>query len=597
MTNTVTLRQTLQRYYKEDLRLFAMLLPERVESDTKEAYIQAIEAHLMGPGLRSVVEALGAHEAAAVAYLCHERWASFSAVRFAAAQGVEHAEPLRYYAAQGGLAPVSLLVHDGRVPCDLRPRLRELLPQPAPAVLAHDPSFSLERTIAYSSPQGALRVSFECPVLETSHAPEEVANALRVVGNHKLKWTARTNLLTKASAQLFEQHALLEPDYLHSPLHWPDVPPAVSEVTAWESAQWPRARALADIFWHTGYAAPSGGLSPHARDMLKLPAHHANRDMWRRWVHLPNVDELNLIPRIKAGGRPTSVVGRREGIAQALAQCPVNQWVHWGDFVDYCLASDTFPSVLRPDTEGYRLDARALHPSEEADDLLLGLAYTACFLGRYASGLGVVELALCPPTMRGPLFGARDPYSNTPLTLFDGIHALRLTPLGAWILGLSEAYEPPPRQVFSAFKLLPNGDVVCLESPDRRTMYLLDRFAHRTTDALWHMDTQSLLEAMNRGEDAQELLDFFEAAQQPLPGTVRLMIQQMSARAEALRVLPEHRVVHIKDAILLQEIAHHSRAGKLCTVVGPHHLIVPAHHIRKFQKALRAMGHPLPGLE
>lgn len=600
MLDSSTLRETLNGYYKGDLKLFLPLLPTSPEDSTSDAYIRAIESALMGTWLKVLVESLEPLDKIAVAYLCHERWSSFSEMRFVAAHGeMPNFGIFSYYNLDNTLAPLSLLIHGGRIPSDLKPRLREILPSPPMPVLRCDEAFSLTRRMAYSTSSTTFNVTFESPVLDAASAPEEVVNALYAMGTQGLKWTTKTNVLTKKSMLKFKQHGLIAPDYLQSELHWPNLPEAMRDAVALErdSLPWPRAEALVNLICQTNYIGPKRQLSPHAKAMLKGPSHELIKDMWGRWLKLEAFDELDGVNRIKKASeaQSTPVVSRREGIVRGLGQCPVGQWVHIGDLLKYCLATDDFPFVLTHDTE-FRLDSRALYKSEEGDDFLIGLAYFMRFIGRYAATLGLVDLALCPPSMRSPHFSQYDPYSDAHLTLFDGIYALRLTPLGAWVLGVSAEYSPPPREVFMSFKFLANGDVVCLEEPDLRTKRVFDTFAHKTAAKIWRVDSASLLTAVNRGEDVQDLLEFFEQTGQTIPGNIRVMMEQVITRSTTTTLLPAHHVVHVKDAILLQEIAHHNKAGKICTPVGPHHLIVPWARLEAFRKALRAMGYALPEL-
>ena len=181
------------------------------------------------------------------------------------------------------------------------------------------------------------------------------------------------------------------------------------------------------------------------------------------------------------------------------------------------------------------------------------------------------------------------------LSRYDGLHAIRINALGAYVLGLAEYRSPETATTTQSIKVLPNHDIVALgELPlgDRMT---LSAFADQSAERVWQLTADSLLTAIANGRRIDELLHVLDrSSDQALPSTVRTLISDMTTRAAALTDRGMVRLVECADASTAKLIAGDRRTRRLCELIGERHLAIGAEHEAAFRTALTRLGHVLP---
>lgn len=103
--------------------------------------------------------------------------------------------------------------------------------------------------------------------------------------------------------------------------------------------------------------------------------------------------------------------------------------------------------------------------------------------------------------------GARDDYHENwgadyfdPLSRYDGLRAVRVNDLGAYVLGARRSYTPPaPEAPDRTLKVLPNLDVVAVGRPAPAELLMLESYSRRTGDHVWAVSRESLLAAVDAG--------------------------------------------------------------------------------------------------
>jgi hypothetical protein len=210
----------------------------------------------------------------------------------------------------------------------------------------------------------------------------------------------------------------------------------------------------------------------------------------------------------------------------------------------------------------------------------------------YAATLGLIDVAFIPPDGARPDYGGM--WGTDDLAYFsryDGLMFLRLTPLGAYILGLEESYEPAPlamRQVIRVDADLQIGAIGPLSASD---VLLLESFARKTGENVWRLDPERVLDAQAFGRSVGELAAFLESASgTELPEPVERFLSDLAARASALRDLGPARLIGCADPDLAAFIAGHPATGKLCRPAGKDTLVVAAKDESSFNRALRKLG-------
>lgn len=180
-------------------------------------------------------------------------------------------------------------------------------------------------------------------------------------------------------------------------------------------------------------------------------------------------------------------------------------------------------------------------------------------LFEYAGTLGLFDLDYTDPA------GARDDFRGNwgtddldYLSRYDGLRAVRLNPLGAYVLGLTDRYEPPsgghPAQ--QTLKVLPNLDIVVTGELPPADRLMLDAYAAQTADRVWTLGQATLLAALDAGRDLDHLRQFLTArATHDLPNPVTTLLADLAARAGRLRNLGMVRLIECADPALATLIA------------------------------------------
>jgi hypothetical protein len=322
------------------------------------------------------------------------------------------------------------------MPDELRARLRAFVPRPrsvAIASLAELPDCS-EPCDGPDSPDGPEVLT----VRETEHtAIQELRTVLRLVEAGKLAASDKTRRPTGAAVRLIAE-ALEGGDF------YGESDEGVGPIRAFA---WPllvQAAGLAEL------RGSRLGLTKAGIKALAADPASVIKTAWQRWLTTRILDELARVDAIKGqtgkGKRGLTAVGdRREAIANGLLDCPPDRWVAVDELFRYMRAIGLRFEVTR--------DAWSLYICEPGYGSLgydgcggwniLQARYALCLLFEYATTLGLIDVAYVPPA------GARPDYSNLWgadglefLSRYDGLSYIRLTPLGAWCLGVVDAYEP-----------------------------------------------------------------------------------------------------------------------------------------------------------
>ncbi|GAA1312327.1 helicase-associated domain-containing protein [Saccharothrix xinjiangensis] len=229
---------------------------------------------------------------------------------------------------------------------------------------------------------------------------------------------------------------------------------------------------------------------------------------------------------------------------------------------------------------------------------LLEGRYTLAVLFEYAGTLGLVDLDYVDPR------GARDDYVDNwggddldALSRYDGLVAIRLTALGAYALGLTEAYQPAKPRTTGArpLKVLPTLDVVATGDIGAADRLVLSAHSEQTADRVWRVSAAGLLTALDNGRDLGEFVDFLtERTGHDLPDALRTLVADVERRSSQLTDLGHVRVIECADPALAALIVGDRALRALCRPIGDRHLAVRPDQELKFRKALLRLGYVIP---
>ena len=358
-----------------------------------------------------------------------------------------------------------------------------------------------------------------------------------------------------------------------------------------------------------GLATLDGGrlqLTAKGRTVLRQPPADGIRQLWQRWLTHAVIDEFSRIEEIK-GQRARNVLTaaktRRQTVAQALLNCPPDEWITVDALFTTMRRDNPSLTVARSEMALWKLylvDAHygslgydGFHPWE-----ILEGRYTLAVLFEYAGTLGLFDLDYIHPT------GARKDFQDNwggedldALSRYDGLQAIRLTALGSYAFGLTDTYQPTASdRETPVLKVLPNLDVVATGTVSPGDQLLLSAYAEHTSDRVWTVSAASLLAAIHTGHNPRDFTTFLaHRTEHELPRSLETLISDVTRRAGQLVDLGHARVIECADPALAALITHNRALRALCHPFGDRHLAVPLDRELKFRRALLKLGYVLPG--
>ncbi|SDY77400.1 Helicase conserved C-terminal domain-containing protein [Modestobacter sp. DSM 44400] len=345
-------------------------------------------------------------------------------------------------------------------------------------------------------------------------------------------------------------------------------------------------------------------LTPRGRSALGRPAAEVVRAIWERWPRHAPIDELSRVEQIKgqkAAAALSAAGPRRAAAVAALAHCPPGKWIGVDALFAVLRRTEPRLTIARSERGLWKLyiadpEYGSLGYAGYHDWPVLEGRYVLAVLFEYAATLGLVDVEYVPPAH------ARDDFRDMwgadwidALSRYDGLQAVRLTPLGAYAAGLAPTYVPAaPAVPDRGLQVLANFDVVALADLPPGDRLVLDAFATRTADRVWTLSTASLLSAINEGRAPGELATFLaERAVNGVPPVVRTLLEDVATRAGRVRDLGLHRVVECADAQVATLLERDRTLRGLCTRVGERHLVIDPAGEARARAALLKLGYPL----
>lgn len=428
-------------------------------------------------------------------------------------------------------------------------------------------------------------------------AIQDLRTTLRLIDQEKLAVSATTLLPSKASMTLLSG-LLREQDFFDLTEKENNWHPEVGPIKGFS---WPllvQAARLAVV--RNGKLS----LTKLGRTALEASPAYTLRDIWNAWVANKIIDEFSRIDTIKGQrgkGRKslTSPATRRLAIQNALAECPIGRWVEIGEFSRYMQAGGFRFEVTRDAWSLYLCDPQ--YGSFGYENCggwnILQERYLLCLLFEYAAPLGMMDVAYEHPA------GARSDYTDqwgaddlAFLSRYDGLRYFRLTPLGAFILGRLETYEPSQAKPDVSLTVLPKKQIRIDQgalSPDE--VLLLEGFADRETAQLWSLNEAKALRSAEKGVGVAGLRAFLSACDpQPLPEAVEAFLISAEQRGAACVCKGSCLLIECLSPQIAEVIARDARARKLCQRVGDRGLVIPVEKEKAFRDALNALGYGMP---
>jgi hypothetical protein len=585
-----TLNEVLTHLTIDQLKSLMRWLPDASPTGKKDLLVGAILRSLAGDGLRTHWDRLDDIQRMAVAETAYALDGLFDGNRFRAKYGrlpdftiKENGSRYSYYGPPTALG-LFLYHQDGcySLPVDMRERLRTFVPEPEPVRL--NTIETLPETIGES----------RLTVRHTERdAMVDLSVLLRLTDQGKIQVSDKTSLPGSATLRLLTESLAGGDFYARKPKQdqWDQ------EIGPIKAFSWPLMLQAAGLVQRNGSKL---ALSTAGRKALASSQASVLGTIWNKWLKSSLFDEFSRVDVIKGqkskGRVMTALAPRRAAITEILRLCPVGPWIDVDDISRFMQATGhTFDVTHNPwklyisDTQYGSLGNNGAHYSWE----ILQFRYLLCVLFEYAAALGIIDVAYIEPTGArndfGDLWGTDDLEF---LSRYDGLIYFRVTPLGAWCLGLIEDYTPAPIQPSVRLSVLPSLQVnVVGGNLSTEESLTLDTWAVESTDKSWRLDRQKAVGAIEKGRDIAELRAFLQTREdQPLPETVESFIKTTGKQGKALKISGTALLIDCENAEIAAMIATHKETAGLCLRAGDRQLVVRLENEEKFRNLIRILG-------
>ncbi|MFQ3615452.1 MAG: hypothetical protein SNJ57_12170 [Cyanobacteriota bacterium] len=645
------LSEALNHLNVDQLKSLAGLVSEGKLPLRKAELVDCILQSMEGDALHRVWDRCDGLQRAAIAEVVHADDDRFHKTRFICKYG----KSPRWgtgstYSYHYKPSVLSLFFYHGTMPKDLKARLKAFVPPPVPTPIPSVETLGETQPAQQKRYKSRQRQS-EIHILELPQrlqdteqiARRDLQTVLRLVDLGKVSVSDKTFFPTTATLSAIA-------DVLESGDYYSDWSPKLSP-GGWRydyDIGFIRPFAWVMLLQAAKFVEMSGkrlSLTKAGQKALSDSPEKSLQTLWKAWLKNTLLDELRRVESIKgqtgkAKRSLTAVAGRRSKIVEALKDCPVGRWVSLMTFLRYVIAAGYEFEVSR-NPESLTLEDYG--PIYYDSFLILEARYTAAFLFEYVATLGLIDVAYVHPddalfqwSSGGGLLSAEAATENTEaaageetaldraiqtlneddpfgsfsteacLSRYDGLSYFRLTPLGAYLLGLSDRYVPAALLQKQVLRVLPNREVVALQALSRGDRLMLDSFLQPVSDSVWQLDQAKLLDAIAQGRTVEELQAFLEAnSVEALPQPVQQFLSDLQGRATCLQPLSTARVIRCADAALAMQIANDSRTKAYCFLADQPqaiaagqaaYLVVPLDSETKFSNALKKLGYSLPGL-
>ena len=573
----------------------------------KADMVRVIGGRLTGDSLRRLWDRLGEIQKSAVSEVLHGPEHKFSPEQFEAKYGALPAD--LGSEAPRGTVPLRLFLYpEDRytsrlriIPGDLAEHLLAFVPPPAEATLAvrdELPETVEQRRRDYYLAEGEKptfdRVELVRRDMEHS-ALRDLPTVMRLVAHGRVAVSATTR--QPSAAGMLRIAEVLDGGDFYDPGMKKDKP--------WEQVIGPiRGFAWPMLLQAAKLAEPRGSklaLTKAGHAVLAKPPEETLRRLWERWLPNTLLDEFSRVDDIKGQQRGkgrramTSTANRRPALAEALRRCPVGRWVNFDEFSRFMRASSFTFDVTRDPWRLYLVDARygSLGYAGYHDWSIVQGRYLLCLVFEYAATLGLVDVAYVDPVgARSDFWSMWGAEEMVYLSRYDGLQYFRLTPLGAWCLGLAETWESSLPAARTSLTVFPDRRLHVSASPSSDERLMLETWASLESDGAWRLDRDRTLAAVEGGHAVDDLREFLAARdEQPLPETVEGFLRDIEHRARALKSRGTAMLFECADEEVAGRLAADDRTAKLCLRAGERTLVVRTKFEDAFRKAVRALSY------
>ena len=586
-----TLAEALHSYTVDTLRSLAKFVCHKTPS-RKGDMVGAICRTLLGDKLKFHFDRLNEIEKAAVQEAIFSPEGELDPIKFKAKYQQE--APIGRslgWRSKGYL--VDLFIINRHVPDDLGNLLIEFIKKPEKDRIKYVDK--LPKTIRLDIHEKT--VDRDLKVRNTAAAAlNNLETVLRLVEGGKIQVSAKTGRPTLACQKKLAK-LLQEGDWYEEG----DIIEGIGHIQAFA---WPV------LLQGTGLAKADGStlkLTNKGKKGLKGNLPQIIKGAWDRWYNTKILDEFSRVDQIKGqrssrGRTLFAAHTRRPVLYDGLSLCTPGRWLTVKELIRAMNSEGLDFEVVRYAWKLYLGDSQYGHLDEYGDQTMVKTRYILAFLFEYAATLGIIDVAYIHPDgalsdFHG-LWGWGMGDTNF-LSRYDGLMYIRLNPLGAFAMEMTDDYETAPTENRAVLTVLPNHDVVVTDahtlSPADKLF--LEKIALKKSSALWILTTRTLLEAAQNGTTMEDIKTFLKSrSAQPIPETVTTLLNDAKNRSSGLKYAGRTHLIRCKDVMLQKLVTTDTKLSKLCRPAGEKHIVIMPGKENQFMSALVKLGYIVPQL-
>jgi hypothetical protein len=460
---------------------------------------------------------------------------------------------------------------------------------------APDPVYIQSLPKSLPLPSGELITEYTIHATEQS-ALIDVQTILNLVSQNKIGVSSKTGRVSKSGARIIRE-ALSRGDFYPHDLEASDPYDVQIGTSGIRPFAWPLLLEASNLAQIEGNKL---ALTRSGRSALKKKPHEVLKILWERWLKTTILHEMNRIETIKgqkSKKKPLYAArSGRESLKNGLTELTPDKWILLQDFFRHLFAQGIEPDIVRNDWALYIIDPEydSFGYSHIDWDILTG-RFARAFLLEYAATLGIIDVVLIPPwgalSDVHHLWGADD---LNCLSRYDGLMALRLTNLGAWILGQTNDYSPP--KPIKSLHIISEAEIRIIDASQASVVQpMLERFCIQTDTTTFRLDIAQAMQAVEQGLSPSEMQDFLRrGSDQELPGQIQAFFEQVEQRAGIFRIAGQALLVECSDPNILQAVVNDGEIRKLCLPAGDSALVVRKENEETLKVFLHKLGYALP---
>ena len=313
----------------------------------------------------------------------------------------------------------------------------------------------------------------------------------------------------------------------------------------------------------TGVVKPS----ENSIELLANPPHLFAKKLFEAYTKKNKIYETHYITYISVRDGEAWIDWEkcRKSVIELLKTCPVSKWVKFDEFEKYMAIFDGnfFRKLLncavfiQGFNSGYSYYGGQTPDWDECDAQIIRLILS--FLG----AMGILDIAYTEKIRR---------FKEVKNDFCVGISGFRITPLGAWILGLTDNYEASDTRALQAEEggliVQPDHTVVIsgLKSRIEHESYLsgfLTKISSEDNVSVYRADFQSMVRAFNNGIQPIEIKSYLEkSSSRPLSENVARSFDGWQLKIGKVKIRTVT-LLETDDALLLEELIHANGMGAL----------------------------------